>query len=434
MHLLAVLPLVPLVIADVHRLKLEKLPPSHSNPELEALHLAEKYGNSAQSPLLSADGAGRRLRKEGEDSQWMQEVVNGGHGVPLKNFMNAQYYTTISLGTPPQDFKVILDTGNLWVPNTKCTSWFIPCFLRAKYNSSASSTYKANGSEFSIQYGSGSVEGFVSNDKVTIGDLVIPSQDFAEATKESWGLAFIFGKFDGILGLGYDTISVNHIIPPFYNMINNKLIDQKLFSFRLGSWGADGGEVIFGGIDESAFTGEIQYIPVRRQAYWEVELEKVVFGNVEIELRNTGAAIDTGTSLIALPVEIAWMINAKIGAEKGQNGQYTVNCSKVPFLPDFTFYFGGKPFPISGSDYILQVLGTCISAFQGLDMSSSAGSLWVVGDAFLRKWYTVYDLDNNAIGFAELKRDPLSLITILTAFIVVLIFVLLMYIFKFLKS
>ena len=88
----------------------------------------------------------------------------------------------------------LYSSSNLWVPNTKCTSWSIPCFLRAKYNSSASSTYKANGSEFSVQYGSGSVEGFFSNDKLTIGDLVIPSQDFAEATKESWGLAFIFGK------------------------------------------------------------------------------------------------------------------------------------------------------------------------------------------------------------------------------------------------
>ena len=77
-------------------------------------------------------------------------------------------------------------------------------------------------------------------------------------------------------------------------MINNKLIDQKLFSFRLGSSEADGGEAIFGGIDESAFTGDIQYIPVRRKAYWEVELEKVAFGDDELELENTGAAIDTG--------------------------------------------------------------------------------------------------------------------------------------------
>ena len=86
-----------------------------------------------------------------------------------------------------------------------------------------------------------------------------------------------------------------------------------------------------------------------------------------------------GSSLIALPVEFANMLNAEIGAEKGWNGQYTVDCSKVPSLPDLTFYFDGKPFPISGTDYILEVQGTCISAFQGFDMPPSIGSLWILG-------------------------------------------------------
>jgi saccharopepsin len=102
-------------------------------------------------------------------------------------------------------------------------------------------------------------------------------------------------RFDGILGLGFDTISVNHITPPFYSMINQGLLDKPVFSFRLGSSDEDGGEAVFGGIDASAYTGEIEYVPVRRQAYWEVELEKIAFGGDVLELENTGAAIDTGT-------------------------------------------------------------------------------------------------------------------------------------------
>ena len=77
------------------------------------------------------------------------------------------------------------------MPSSQCTS--IACFLHTKYDSSSSSTYKANGTTFSIQYGSGSMEGFVSRDKLTIGDLSMSDVLFAEATKEP-GLAFAFGK------------------------------------------------------------------------------------------------------------------------------------------------------------------------------------------------------------------------------------------------
>jgi saccharopepsin len=243
------------------------------------------------------------------------------------------------------------------------------------------------------------MEGFVSQDKLTIGDLTIRSQDFAEATKEP-GLAFAFGKFDGILGLGYDTISVNGIVPPFYSMINEGLLDEPVFSFRIGSSEEDGGEAVFGGVDHSAYTGSIEYAPVRRKAYWEVELEKVSFGDDFLELENTGAAIDTGTSLIALPTDVAEMLNTQIGAKKSWNGQYTVDCQTVNSLPDLSFYFNGKAYPLKGSDYVLNVQGTCISAFTGLDINLPGGSLWIIGDVFLRRYFTVYDLGNNAVGFA----------------------------------
>lgn len=82
-------------------------------------------------------------------------------------------------------------SSNLWVPSVQCTS--IACFLHSKYDNGKSSSYKRNGTEFSIQYGTGSMEGFVSQDHLTIGDITIKNQLFAEATKEP-GLTFAFGK------------------------------------------------------------------------------------------------------------------------------------------------------------------------------------------------------------------------------------------------
>ncbi|KAF8592350.1 aspartic peptidase A1 [Ramaria rubella] len=408
--------LIPFAAADgIHRLKLKKLPAiAHQDPALAVAHLAQKY-SGAQVPLAGAGGLGRNFQYDslvnsdrqrgGEELFWTQshqELVDSkaGHGTPLSNFMNAQYFTEITLGNPPQEFKVILDTGssNLWIPSSQCTS--IACFLHAKYESSSSSTYKPNGTSFEISYVSGSLEGFVSNDQLTISDLTVKGQDFAEATKEP-GLTFAFGKFDGILGLAYDTIAVNHMTPPFYNMVNQKLLNESLFTFRVGSSEEDGGEAVFGGIDSSHYTGKIDYVPIRRKGYWEVELEKVKFGDEELELENTGAAIDTGTSLIALPTDVAEMINAQIGATKSWNGQYTVPCETVPQLPDLAFSFNGKYYPLKGSDYILNVQGTCLSSFQGIDIDLPWGKLWIIGDVFLRRYFTVYDLGRNAVGFAN---------------------------------
>ena len=137
------------------------------------------------------------------------------------------------------------------------------------------------------------MEGFVSRDTLTIGDITIKNQLFAEAMKEP-GLAFAFGKFDGILGLAYNTIAVNHITPPFFEMVNQKLVDEPVFSFRVGSSEEDGGEAVFGGVDKSHYKGSITYVPVRRKAYWEVELEGIKLGDDEVDFENTGAAIDTG--------------------------------------------------------------------------------------------------------------------------------------------
>jgi saccharopepsin len=136
-------------------------------------------------------------------------------------------------------------------------------------------------------------------------------------------------------------------------MVNKGLLDEPMFSFWLSDAQGDaGGELVFGGFDKSHFTGDIHWAPVTRKAYWEVELEKVVFDGEEVDM-NVGAAIDTGSSLLAVPTTIADLINKQIGAKKNFAGQYVIECDKIPSLPDFSFQFNGKLFTLTGFEYIL---------------------------------------------------------------------------------
>ncbi|KAK3941357.1 vacuolar protease [Diplogelasinospora grovesii] len=380
--------------AAVHKLKLKKVPLAEQLEtvpiDTQLQHLGQKY--MGVRPQTHADAV----------FKGMQAEVKGNHPVPISNFMNAQYFSEITIGNPPQSFKVVLDTGssNLWVPSSECGS--IACYLHKKYDSSASSTHQKNGSSFEITYGSGSLSGFVSNDNVRIGDIEIKGQDFAEATSEP-GLAFAFGRFDGILGLGFNTIAVNGIVPPFYKMIEQKAIDEPVFSFFLDDTDGES-EVVFGGVNKERYEGKITTIPLRRKAYWEVDFDAISYGDDTAELEKTGVILDTGTSLIALPSSLADMINAQMGAKKGYSGQYSIECDKRDSLPDVTFTLAGYNFTLGPYDYVLEVSGSCISTFMGMDFPAPTGPLAILGDAFLRRYYSIYDLGTNTVGIATAKH------------------------------
>lgn len=76
------------------------------------------------------------------------------------------------------------------------------------------------------------------------------------------------------------------------------------------------------------------------------------------------------------------MLNAQIGAKRTWTGQYQLDCATVPTLPDLTFYLGGKPFPLSASDYVLDLQGTCISSFTPMDIVLPDGQLWIIGKSY----------------------------------------------------
>ncbi|KAF5207778.1 Aspartic proteinase protein [Thalictrum thalictroides] len=238
--------------------------------------------------------------------------------VSLKNYMDAQYFGEIGVGTPPQKFTVIFDTGssNLWVPSGKCY-FSVACYFHSKYKSSRSNTYKKNGKSASIHYGTGAISGFISEDHVTVGNLVVKDQEFIEATREP-SITFLVAKFDGILGLGFQEIAVGNSVPVWYNMVKQGLVKEPVFSFwfNRNPEEEEGGEIIFGGVDPKHYKGEHTYVPVTQKGYWQFDMGDVLIGGKTSGFCSGGCAAiaDSGTSLLAGPTTIITEINHAIGA------------------------------------------------------------------------------------------------------------------------
>jgi phytepsin len=279
---------------------------------------------------LQSINAARMARLAGNSDIGTKGILRSDEAIePLKNYMDAQYYGVIGIGTPPQNFTVVFDTGssNLWVPSSKC-HFSLACYFHARYKSSRSSTYTKIGKSCEINYGTGSISGFFSEDDVEIGDFVVKHQVFIEATKEG-SLTFLLAKFDGILGLGFQEISVGNATPVWYDMVNQGLVRDEVFSFWLSGdpEAKEGGEIVFGGVDRSHFRGKHTYVPVTKKGYWQFDL-----GDVLIENQSTGicakgcaAIVDSGTSLLAGPMAAITEINHAIGAQ----GVVSSECKQV---------------------------------------------------------------------------------------------------------
>ncbi|CAF3437460.1 unnamed protein product [Rotaria sp. Silwood1] len=313
----------------------------------------------------------------------------------------------ISIGTPEKTFIINFDTGStdLWVPSIQCLS---TCENKAKYDSYSSYTSRANGATLRISYGDGSyVNGIFINDTVTIGNLSILNQAFAQANNIS---GFSSSTFDGVLGLAYPSIGTSGQIPIFYNMWQQGLIPDPIFSFYFNPNPNvyPGGELIFGGVDSTKYLDSITYVDVIIHAYWEFMMNSVQTNGKTI-CSNCRAILDTGTTLIVGPSNQIALLNYAIGGTYDHEiGLYTVDCYTrlLSDFPDVEFSIGNMTFKLSVLQYLLILKDSdnyiCYTVFQGVNLRDNRGNLiWILGDYFLSRFYSIYNVNRNQIGLAK---------------------------------
>ncbi|XP_077013705.1 cathepsin E [Tamandua tetradactyla] len=384
---------------------------------LVLLDLGQAQGPLRRVPLRRHQSLRKKLRAQGQLSKfWKSQhldmiqftescTMDQSANEPLVNYLDMEYFGTISIGSPPQNFTVIFDTGssNLWVPSVYCTS--PACQSHPRFRPSQSSTYSELGRSFSIQYGTGSLSGVIGTDQVSVEGLTVVGQQFGESVKEP-GQTFVDAEFDGILGLGYPSLAVGGMPPVFDNMMAQSLVALPMFSVYMSSdpEGGSGSELIFGGYDHSHFSGSLNWVPVTKQGYWQIALDQIqVGGTVMFCPEGCQAIVDTGTSLITGPSDKIKQLQKVIGAAP-MDGEYAMECANLNVMPDVTFIINGVPYTLGPPAYTLLdfVDGTqfCSSGFQGLDIQPPAGPLWILGDVFIRQFYSVFDRGNNRVGLA----------------------------------
>ncbi|CAJ0939135.1 unnamed protein product, partial [Mesorhabditis belari] len=358
------------------------------------------------------------------------------------DYEDEEYLGNVTIGSPDQSFKVILDTGSadFWIPDRYCdqgfdcegctklnwdcafecqdgfccevltekwknTAWLnytrqpsvfkTACDGKARYDLTKSSTYQHNGNGFDIYYGTGSAYGFLGTDTVRFGavgtdQLVVPKSTFGMATH----IADFFAEdpIDGILGLAWPSISVSDSTPVLNNAISQKLLDQNLFSVYLAMIGFQdgvyGGVYTYGAIDTENCGPILAYQPLSSATYWQYKMSQVDVGSYS---QSSGrfqwdVISDTGTSFIGAPQSISDKIGKQLGATWDKKNQvYEIACNAT--IPDFVF-------TIAGPD-----VNFCYLALFPFD-NEGFGPDWILGDPFIRQYCHVFDYQQKRIGFS----------------------------------
>jgi len=339
------------------------------------------------NPLSAADLMHQKAVYEAR--AMLREVgALGNDDIPVIDKMNTQYFIDVKLGSEETSFQVVPDTGssNLWVYSSQCHS--LACLSHSKYNHKKSSSYVEDGEAFDITYGSGSVSGFVSQDTCKITDNLSATMKFGEITKAD-GTTFLVSKMDGIIGLAFETISVDKL-PVFMDEVD---LSDRSFAFYLHN-NPDSSYMTMPGIDESLGLTKMGTHDVIEETYWNLNVTKLSGPNGDIDTTGYKAAIDSGTSLIIGPKPLLDPLVEGITVDQ--------KCNGIEDLPNITFTFDDIDYVLTPDDYVVKVTEfgqtQCLMGIMGMDVPEGFDYI-ITGDVFMRPYPTLFDKNNKTVTF-----------------------------------
>ncbi|CAE7614069.1 ctse-b [Symbiodinium sp. CCMP2456] len=323
------------------------------------------------------------------------------------------YTGKVTVGNPPQEFEVIFDTGsgNLIVPGINCT--VSACTQHKRFDDAQSKTSHAHhcdGGEVGsnevpndlvVTFGTGEVRGHCFRDRVCLGDKMCAPAKFISSFEES-NDPFEWVSFDGILGLGLDSLAQSTDFSIMQRLEHGDSIKSPLFAFFFARAKEEKSQITFGDIQQDKLGSKMYWFKVSGKAgYWQVEIQDIFLDDTAQNIcKGCHVAIDTGSSEIAGPQHVIDHLSDKLSIK---------NCKERAKLPKLGFAIkehgsGGKTKLLSLSPEHYTHDQPCNLALMPLDIPPPNGPLFVLGVPFLEKYYTVFDRKHKRLGFAVAKH------------------------------
>lgn len=233
--------------------------------------------------------------------------------------------------------------------------------------------------------------------------------------EDSWDLNGLYA--DGILGMAPTSQSGKA------DLVVKKLweqgaIPESVFSFQIGDLD-EKSVVTIGGYDVEKYAREnetLQWHNLTNKFWWTLKLEGAQLDGKALPIRTTQVIIDTGTSFTLVP-KTDYRIITSFFYSKGYDCKtdrsmynlFVCQCTDAEYAsyPTLEVIMGGTAYKLAPINYIERQEGVCAFKFMTMEMSGPR-AFWIMGIPFFQNYYTVFDLQNQRVGFAESKISSLQ--------------------------